>query len=138
MKKAVIDKDLIKSAAIGIKRDYERCNKKRANKSEKKLSFREFSKGYVENYEKTSGKVSIIFLLVFAGVCVLINRPTTILEGVIWPICVLVVGFLLWRFNRKTTLDIKSAMQLILDTCNEKNIDIYKYIDNKEWKNHNK
>lgn len=138
MKKTVIDKDLLKSSAIGMRRDFEKCNKKRVAKGEKKLSFFEFSKGYVENYEKTSGKVSVICLLIFAVVCFWIDRPATVVEGIIWPVCVLAVGFLLWRFNRKTTLDIKSAIQLVVDTCNDKNIDIYKYIDDREWKNNKK
>jgi len=130
------DKDLLKTIAIGTKKDFERFNKAKAKKGEKPVSFFSFADKYME-YRSSLAKKGIIIGMVIGLVVafLILGVPESVFEVVSDIIIIALSMFFSYRSQKKTERMFADAAKEIITVCKDKNIDIYKYIENEYWKN---
>ena len=136
MKNKKADKELLEGVAIGIKKDFERFNKRKAKKGEAPVSFFSFADKYVD-YRNSLTKKGIIIGVVIGLVLAffILGVPESVVEVVADIIIITLSMFFSYRFQKNTEKMFSDAAKEVITVCKDKNIDIYKYIENEYWKN---
>lgn len=139
MKNSKINRDLLKSVAIGMKRDFERFNKTKAKNGEMPVSFFSFADKYM-NYRSSLTKKGIIIgviislALALALSFVTLGIPESVAQWVINAVLIAIALFFSYLSYEESEKMIADAAKKIITVCKDKNIDIYNYIENEYWK----